>query len=124
MTGVQAFLYDIRTAMIAFMFIFNHDLILLNINSWALAILIFFMACIGNFSFAAATQGWFVFKNRWYEIPLLLTVTFAMMQPATIAGWLTIENKYLVYPAGLILFGMIYLNQSRRRIKQKEGALL
>jgi len=113
-TGIQGFLYDIRTAMIAFMFIFNHDLILHNINSWGLAILIFSMACIGNFSFAAATQGWFICRNRWYEIPFMLFVAFVMMQPATVAGWVDIENKYLMYGAGLVMAGLIYLNQSRR----------
>ena len=113
-TGIQGFLYDIRTAMIAFMFIFNHDLILHNINSWGLAILIFSMACIGNFSFAAATQGWFICRNRWYEIPFMLFVAFVMIQPATVAGWVEIENKYLMYGAGLVMAGLIYLNQSRR----------
>jgi TRAP transporter 4TM/12TM fusion protein len=114
-TGIQGFLYDIRTALIAFMFIFNHDLILYNINSWGKAIMIFAMACIGNFSFAAVTQGWFVHKNRWYEIPFLLLVTFVMMQPATVAGWLHMENKYLIYLPGLAIVALVYLNQSRRR---------
>ena len=114
-TGIQAFLYDIRTAIIAFMFIFNHDLILHNINSWGLAILIFTMACIGNFSFAAATLGWFISKNKWYEVPILLAVTFIMMQPGIIADWFSIENKYLVYIAGLIIFAGIFFSQARRR---------
>jgi TRAP transporter 4TM/12TM fusion protein len=114
-TGIQGFIYDIRTAMIAFMFIFNHDLILHNINSWGLGFLIFTMACIGNFSFAAATQGWFVCKNRWYEIPLFLLVAFGMMQPSYVAEWFGVQNKYLIYAAGLLLAGLIYLNQLRRQ---------
>lgn len=114
-TGIQGFMYDIRTAIIAFMFIFNHDLILHNINSWGLAILIFSMACIGNFAFAAATQGWFICRNRWYEIPLMLLVTFVMMQPAVVADWFGVENKYLIYLAGLVIVGLIFLNQKRRR---------
>lgn len=119
MTGVQGFIYDIRTAMIAFMFIFNHDLILHNINSWSMAFLIFSMACIGNFSFAAATQGWFLCKNRWYEIPFFLVVTFIMMQPATVAGWLEIENKYLMYLLGLVIIGLIYAMQSLRKSRKQ-----
>ena len=71
-------MYDIRTAIIAIMFIFNHDLILHGINSWGIAILIFTMACIGNFAFAAATQGWFTHKNAWYELPVLLAIPFKM----------------------------------------------
>lgn len=120
-TGIQGFLYDIRTAIIAFMFIFNHELILHNINSWGGALLIFSMACIGSFSFAAATQGWFISKNRWYEIPFLLIVAFLMMQPATAAEWLRLENKYIIYIAGLVITGLIYLNQSKRRPSSYEG---
>ena len=59
-TGLQGFMYDIRTAILPFMFIFNSDLILHNINSWPQGLLIFAMACVGNFAFASATQGWFV----------------------------------------------------------------
>ena len=83
-----------------------------------MALLIFATACVGNFAFAAATQGWFTSKNKWYEIPLFLTVTFVMMQPAVAAGWLEIENKYLMYAAGIVIFGLIYLNQVRRRDRE------
>jgi TRAP-type uncharacterized transport system fused permease subunit len=76
------------------------------------------MACIGNFAFAAATQGWFVCKNRWYEIPFFLMVTFLMMQPAAVAGWMGIENKYLIYIAGLAVMGCVYMVQARRMTVQ------
>ena len=54
-TGIQGFMYDIRTAILPFMFIFNTDLILHNVNSWPQGLLIFAMACLGNFAFASAT---------------------------------------------------------------------
>jgi TRAP transporter 4TM/12TM fusion protein len=56
-TGIQGFMYDIRTAILPFMFIFNTDLILHNVYSWSQGLLIFIMACLGNFAFASATQG-------------------------------------------------------------------
>jgi len=114
-TGIQGFLYDIRTAMIAFMFIFNHDLILHNINSWGLAILIFLTACIGNFAFASATQGWFTHRNAWYEVPFFLLVAFVMMQPGYSAQFVGLENKYIMYVVGLVIFGFIFFNQVRRK---------
>ena len=122
-TGIQGFLYDIRTAMIAFMFIFNHDLILHNINSWGLAILIFVTACIGNFAFASATQGWLTHKNVWYELPLLILVAFVMMQPGYSAQFLGLENKYIMYVVGTVIFGLIYFNQVRRRKTENQMAL-
>ena len=65
-------MYDIRTAILPFMFIFNSDLILHNVNNWPQGLLIFAMACFGNFAFASATQGWFVAKNKVWEIPIFL----------------------------------------------------
>ncbi len=115
-TGLQGFMYDIRTAMIAFMFIFNYDLILHNINSWTIGILIFLTACIGNCAFASAAQGWLTCKNKWYEIPLLIAVAFIMMQPGYVAGWLGVENKYNMYILGLAIFGLIFLLQRQRRL--------
>ena len=115
-TGIQGFMYDIRTAMIAFMFIFNYDLILHNINSWTIGILIFLTACIGNFAFASATQGWLTCKNKWYEIPFLIAVAFIMMQPGYVAGWLGVQNKYNMYIIGLAIFGLIFLLQRHRRL--------
>ena len=49
----QGFMYDIRAAILPFVFIFNHDLLLWNITSWSKALMIFAMACIG--AFASAT---------------------------------------------------------------------
>jgi len=115
-TGIQGFMYDIRTAILPFMFIFNSDLILHNIYSWPLAILIFAMACIGNFAFASATQGWFVAKNRFYEIPIFLFVTVVMMRPGLAASWIGLpyDQRYWVCFIGLAVFGLLYLMQRPR----------
>ncbi len=115
-TGIQGFMYDIRTAILPFMFIFNSDLILHNITSWPQGILIFLMACFGNFAFASATQMWFVAKVKFYEIPLLLSVTVALMRPDAVASWIGIphDQRYWVYPIGLAIFGLIYLIQRPR----------
>ena len=122
-TGLQGFMYDIRTAILPFMFIFNSDLILHNINSWFQGILIFLMACIGNFAFASATQGWFVARNRFYEVPLFLSVTFMLMRPDAVSSWIGIahDQRYWVYPIGLAMYGMIYLMQRVRIPKTAAG---
>ena len=113
-TGIQAFMYDIRTSILPFMFIFNSDLILHNINSWPLGILIFIMACIGTCSFASATQGWFIMKNKWYDLIILLAVTLIMFRPELLANFLSLSNKYLAYPIGLVILGVFYLLQKKR----------
>ncbi|RZB31797.1 MAG: hypothetical protein SRB1_01416 [Desulfobacteraceae bacterium Eth-SRB1] len=115
-TGLQGFMYDIRTAILPFMFIFNSDLILHNINNWPQGVLIFLMACIGNCAFASATQGWFVAKNRFYEAPLFLCVTFILMRPDQVSAWLGIAHnqRYWAYPIGLAVYGFLYLMQKPR----------
>jgi len=123
-TGLQGFMYDIRTAILPFMFIFNSDLILHNINSWIQALLIFAMACVGNFAFASATQGWFVAKNKFYEIPLFLFVTLNLMRPDLIARWIGLPHgqRYWTYLIGLGLFGVLYLMQRPRTPKPVTAA--
>ena len=125
-TGLQGFMYDIRTAILPFMFIFNADLILHNISSWPQGLLIFAMACVGNFAFASATQGWFVTKNRIYELPLFLFITLNLMRPDLIASWLGIaqEKRYWTYLIGLALYGFLYLIQWRRTPKTTAAPLM
>jgi TRAP-type uncharacterized transport system fused permease subunit len=120
-TGIQGFMYDIRTAILPFMFIFNSDLILHNVYSWPQGILIFLMACLGNFAFASATQGWFVARNKIWELPLFLAVTVSLMRPDLIASLIGIpqEQRYWTYLVGLGIFGLVYLMQ-RPRIPKEE----
>jgi TRAP transporter 4TM/12TM fusion protein len=122
-TGIQGFMYDIRTAILPFMFIFNSDLILHNINSWPQGILIFVMACLGNFAFASATQNWFITRNKFYEFPLFLCVTFILMRPDAVSSLLGIAHnqRYWTYPIGLVIFGLLYFMQ-RSRIPKPAAA--
>ncbi len=124
-TGLQGFMYDIRTAILPFMFIFNTDLILHNIYSWPQGILIFLMACIGNFAFASATQGWFVARNRYYEVPLFLCVTFILLRPDAVAAWIGLphDQRYWTYLIGLAIYGLLYFMQRSRIPKPGEVAV-
>lgn len=80
-TGLTAFGYSARTAILPFMFIFNTELLLIGITSiWHLMLTIS-MATIASLCFAAGTQGWFLTRNRWHEAALLLLVTFSLFRP-------------------------------------------
>jgi hypothetical protein len=56
-------------------------------------------------------------KNRFYEFPLLLAVTFILMRPDAIASLLGVahEKRFWMYLIGLAVFGAIYLMQRPRR---------
>jgi TRAP transporter 4TM/12TM fusion protein len=79
-TGVVAFFYSLRTAALPFLFIFNTDLLLINVG-WGQGILVFIVATIAMLLFAAATQGWFLVRNRFYETVALLLIAFTLFRP-------------------------------------------
>lgn len=79
-TGFQAFYYSLRTAALPFLFIFNTDLLLIDVGLWH-GLLIFVVATLAMLIFAAATQGWLVVRSRWYESLLLLLVAFTLFRP-------------------------------------------
>ncbi|MFC4667377.1 TRAP transporter permease [Seohaeicola nanhaiensis] len=79
-TGVVAFFYSLRTAALPFLFIFNTDLLLINVD-WAHGIFIFIVATAAMLLFAAATQGWFLVSSRFYESIALLLVAFTLFRP-------------------------------------------
>ncbi|RLB87606.1 MAG: TRAP transporter permease, partial [Deltaproteobacteria bacterium] len=117
-TGIQGFLYAIRTSCIAFMFVFNPDLILHGINSWPQALLIFCMALIGMSSFECFAQGWCLTKNKWYDIPFFLTAALILFHPGAIASFFHIDPamKYYFFPLGLLIYGgVIGLQKMRLR---------
>lgn len=82
-TGYQGFAYEIRTALLPFVFIFNTGLLLVDVQgplhlAWILLTSVAAMA-----AFVAATQGWFLTRNRLWETLALLLICFTLFRP----GW-------------------------------------
>jgi TRAP transporter 4TM/12TM fusion protein len=125
-TGIQAFLYDLRTAVIPFMFVFNAELILHGINNFPQALLIFIMAIFGAFAFTNAVQGWFIIKNKWYEIPLFLIASLILFYPAIVTKILNLDCnlRYYMYFVGMAVYGLSYLVQKLRLKVSVEGGRL
>jgi len=117
-TGIQGFLYDIRTAALPFMFIFNTDILLIGIDSFFEAIFVFVMTCFGTCAFAAATQGWFVVRVRWYEFIALAMVCLMTFRPYFVANLIGVEERHLAYLLGVALFMGVYGLQRMRAQKE------
>jgi len=80
-TGIQGFTYDIRTAILPFMFIFNTQLLLIGLTGWFDLLVTVFSAVTAMLVFSAATQGfWFTRSRKWETLALLL-ITFTMFRP-------------------------------------------
>ena len=79
-TGVVAFFYSLRTAALPFLFIFNTELLLINVTA-VQGVFVFIVATFAMLLFAAATQGWFITRNRIHESAILLLVAFTLFRP-------------------------------------------
>jgi len=80
-TGIQGFTYDIRTAILPFMFIFNTQLLLIGLTGWVDLLVTIASAVTAMLVFSAATQGYWFTKSRWWETLALLLITFTMFRP-------------------------------------------
>ena len=80
-TGIQGFTYDIRTAILPFLFIFNTELLMIGIESWWHLLLTIITAIMAMLLFAAATQGFFFVRNHWWETVVLLLISFTLFRP-------------------------------------------
>jgi len=80
-TGIQGFTYDIRTAILPFLFIFNTELLMIGIENWLHFVIVVGASIVAMLTFAAATQGFFLARNRWWETLLLLLIAFTIFRP-------------------------------------------
>jgi TRAP-type uncharacterized transport system fused permease subunit len=128
-TGVQGFVYDIRTAVLPFMFIFNTQLLLIGVESVFQAAYIFVTTVAAMFAFACGTQGFFIVKARWWERAVFLFITLVILRPGFFGGWIFgaelvrgegTGHLYtnLVMAAGLGIYALMWLVQ-RPRLKSQ-----
>ena len=83
-TGLQAFWYSLRTAILPVMFIFNNELLLIGIDNWFHALIVIVTSLIAILVFTAATQQWFLTKMRWYEVIAFLAISMSLFRPGFI----------------------------------------
>jgi TRAP transporter 4TM/12TM fusion protein len=79
-TGFIAFFYSLRTVALPFVFIFNTDLLLIDVT-WTQGIIVAIAATIAILVFTAGTMGYFLTKSRIYESIALILVAFALFRP-------------------------------------------
>jgi TRAP transporter 4TM/12TM fusion protein len=96
-TGLQGFWYEIRTGLLPFIFIFNTELLLIDIDTIARLFLVVGCSIIAMGCFVAATQNWLIARNRWYETIALLLICFTLFRPGY---WLDqMQPPFITRPA-------------------------
>jgi len=110
-TGIQGFTYDIRTAILPFIFIFNTQLLLIDIDSiWQLALIIF-GAIAGMLAFSAATQGYWLTKTKVWETLALLLIALTFLWPSLVWDKFFPPSKDI--PAVQLYSQLDYLKQGK-----------
>jgi hypothetical protein len=109
-TGIQGFTYDIRTAILPFMFIFNTQLLMIGIGNVFELVVVISSATLAMLLFAAATQGFMLVKNRIWETLALLLITFSLFRPGFFWDYLyppleTVPATQIVEVAGQLPAG-------------------
>ena len=79
-TGFTAFFYSQRTVVLPFLFIFNTDLLLIDVG-WVDGIAVFIVATAAMLIFAAGTQGFFIARSNIWESVLLILIAFTLFRP-------------------------------------------
>ncbi|MDU8923951.1 TRAP transporter permease [Pasteurellaceae bacterium LIM206] len=99
-TGLTAFTYSLRTAILPFLFIFNTDLLLIDVSWWK-GILVSVVATIGILAFTAGSMGYFFRRNRLWESVALILLAFALFRPGFFMQYIS-PNVREVAPIHLI----------------------
>jgi TRAP-type uncharacterized transport system fused permease subunit len=99
-TGIQGFSYDIRTAILPFMFIFNTDILLINVNFFD-GIIVVITVILAMLAFCSAIQNHMLVKNKLYESILLIVIAFSLFRPDF---WLDkVQSPFIEFPGNKIV---------------------
>lgn len=129
-TGIQGFTYDLRTAILPFMFVFNTEILMIAevtttdkwvwIDNWLMIGYVFFMALAAMVAFTSFIQGYFADKCNWPERLLLLLCSVLMFVPHLVVSSAGLDAETAEYArrilqvAALGVMVGLYLVQGRR----------
>ncbi|SBW09542.1 TRAP transporter, 4TM/12TM fusion protein [uncultured Alphaproteobacteria bacterium] len=100
-TGAQGFRYEIRTALLPFIFIFNHRLLMIDIDGPVEFVIMVGSSVAAMVAFVGATQHWLLVRNRIYETAALVLICFTLFRPGF---WLDmISPPYTLEPASILI---------------------
>ncbi|MDH5287580.1 MAG: TRAP transporter permease [Betaproteobacteria bacterium] len=80
-TGLQGAVYALRTVILPFIWIFNPQLLLIDVHDWVDIVSVVVASTIAMLAFAAVTMGWFRVKCRWWELGLMAVATVLLFRP-------------------------------------------
>lgn len=126
-TGVQGFTYDMRTAILPFVFIFNLDLLMIDSFTpgtgvsgdkivWITDVFhilwIFLCSLMAMFAFASMVQGYFARHCLIIERLALGFICFLLLRPSVMGDWIDLSRLHIqILGLGLMLALFLYQNR-------------
>ena len=92
-TGIQGAIYALRTVILPFIWIFNAQLLLIDIDDVFDGVLVICASILATLLFAAVTMNWFRVRNRWWETLLLGLAVFLLFRPDFFMGQIAPEYR-------------------------------
>ncbi|MGB0749158.1 MAG: TRAP transporter permease [Magnetospiraceae bacterium] len=130
-TGIQGFTYDLRTAILPFVFLLNIELLTMSgveengspiwMENYALIAWIFFVSLLAMFAFAAALQGFFGDRCSIPERLALGLICVILFRPGLITDYVPI-SRYIVQAVGVGAYFALYFLQTGRRKRREAEA--
>lgn len=115
-TGIQGFSYDIRTAILPFMFIFNTDILLIDVG-FIDGLVVVIVTTLGMLAFCSATQRYMFTANRLWETLAFLLIAFTLFRPDF---WLDLVSPPFIEVPGHEIVGQL----DRMQVTGADGDLL
>jgi len=94
-TGIQGSLYALRTVILPFIWVFNPQLLLIDVHGWGELARVVTASLIAMLVFAAITMNWFRVRSRWWENLLLAAAVVLLFRPDFFMDALTPEYRTL-----------------------------
>lgn len=132
-TGLQGFAYDLRTAILPFIFLFNTDLLMIAgvtntggiiwLDDYLHIAWIFIAGLVAMFAFASAIQGWLVTGCSWAERLILLAISATVFRPGAFADyfpWERLEMQILGVAcfAGLVAWQVMRTRRNKAKMQK------
>lgn len=127
-TGLQGFSYDLRTAILPFIFLFNTDLLMIEgvtstggiiwLDDYVHIAWIFFAGLTAMFAFASAIQGWLVRGCGRLERILLLAVSATTFRPGFFAEYVPLDRLEMQILGVVIFYSMVIWQKLDTRRRQ------
>jgi TRAP transporter 4TM/12TM fusion protein len=92
-TGIQGALYALRTVILPFIWIFNPQLLLIDVQGWAELVRVVTACTVATLVFAAITMNWFRVRSRWWENLLLGLAVVLLFRPDFFMDRLSAEYR-------------------------------